>query len=107
METFPKNVEIAVHSFLKKCPAYLFLLFLSCGPFPNDPGRTLEKITNGILKVGYSENIPWVYKTDHGAGGLEAQMITDFAAKYNAQVEWVNSSEEKLFEKLEKRKLTL
>lgn len=107
METFPKNVEIEVHSFKKMYSVFVLILVLSCGPFPNDPDTTLEKITNGTLKVGYSENIPWVFKTDQGADGLEARIIKDFAFKYNARIEWLNGTEEKLFEKLERKEIDI
>jgi membrane-bound lytic murein transglycosylase MltF len=107
VETFPKNVEIEVHSFMKKYPVFLFVLLLSCGNFPDDPDKTLEKITNGTLKVGYSENTPWVFKNNHEAGGIEALLIKDFAFNYNANIEWINGSEEKLIQKLENKEIDI
>lgn len=85
----------------------LFLGLISCVQFPNDPQNTLDKATNGVLKVGFSENKPWVVKEADSANGIEPEMIRKFAQQINARIQWVNGSEQELFEKLEKRELDM
>lgn len=85
----------------------VLLLLISCENFPKDPDKTLANIRNGILKVGYSENPPWVIKTPDGPTGTEAELIKSFAQELPARIQWHNDSEEDLFEQLEKRELHL
>lgn len=82
-----------------------FFVLFSCTDFPADPKNTLNDVTNGVLKVGYSENKPWVFKTQNGVEGIEAEMIKNFADSLHAKIEWINGTEEILFEMLEKNEL--
>ncbi|MDX5346330.1 MAG: transporter substrate-binding domain-containing protein [Hymenobacteraceae bacterium] len=82
------------------------LIFLqSCDNFPKDPEDTLNKVTNGTLKIGYSENPPWVVKTAGAPTGVEPDLLKAFAQSINAEIEWTNDTEQNLFEDLEKEKL--
>ena len=85
----------------------LWVLVMGCESYPRDPDNTLEKIRNGKLVVGYTENPPWVVKTAGEPTGIEAELVKDFARSLHAQVVWQNDSEQDLFEKLEKKKLHL
>jgi len=93
-----------------KQPGFLFILLLclyGCENFPKDPEKTLTKVKNGTLVVGYSENPPWVVKTDSIPSGIEPELIQAFAKTLNAQVDWRNDTEQNLVEDLEKRKVHL
>jgi len=85
----------------------LLSALLSCDTFPKDPDNTLEKVRNGQLLVGYSENPPWVIKSKPAPTGLEAELIKTFARDLQANIVWQNDTEEDLFEKLEKKELHL
>ena len=82
-------------------------LLVGCDNFPKDPDKTLEKVRNGTLLVGYSENPPWVVKTAAVPSGIEAELVKEFAHQLNAKIQWQNDTEQDLFEKLEKRELHL
>ncbi|MDQ4140327.1 MAG: transporter substrate-binding domain-containing protein [Bacteroidota bacterium] len=88
---------------------FLFIFFLTsaCDNFPRDPDKTLDKIKNGTLVVGYTENPPWVIKSKTHPTGLEANLVQEFAKQQGAKIIWVNDTEQDLFEQLEKRKLDL
>lgn len=85
----------------------LLMLATGCDNFPKDPDKTLEKINKGTLRVGYSENAPWVIKTAKEPSGLEADLVRGFAKEQNARIVWVNDTEQDLFQKLEKKELHL
>lgn len=85
----------------------LAFLTLGCDSFPKDPDKTLEKINNGQMIVGYTENRPWVIKTSREPAGHEADLIRKFALAHQATIVWQNDTEQDLFEKLEKKKLHL
>ncbi len=80
---------------------------LGCDSFPKDPRRTLERVRNGTLRVGYSESRPWVTKNGDAPGGTEAELVKQFAQSLNARIEWHNYTEQNLFERLEKNELHL
>ncbi|RNI21772.1 transporter substrate-binding domain-containing protein [Rufibacter latericius] len=86
---------------------FLFSLTFGCQDFPKDPEKTLEQVTNGTLKVGYSENPPWVVKGPQGPTGIEADLVKAFAKSLNATIEWQNDTEQNLMERLEKNELHL
>jgi len=94
-----------------KCYPRLLILFLgisgACDNYPKDPEKTLEKITNSTLVVGYSANPPWVVPTDSIPTGLEPDLVRDFAKSRNAKIEWKNDTEQNLFEDLEQHKVHL
>jgi hypothetical protein len=52
---------------------YFFIVHASvgCTEYPKDPNNTLDKITNGTMVVGFSENAPWVIKTTGEPEGIE------------------------------------
>ncbi|MDQ3292584.1 MAG: transporter substrate-binding domain-containing protein [Bacteroidota bacterium] len=85
----------------------MVLLTSACDNFPKDPDKTLTKIKNGTLLVGYTENPPWVIKTQTEPSGAEAQLVKKFAKTQGAEIKWVNDTEQDLFQKLEKRELHL
>ena len=88
--------------------ASLLLLF-SCDQYPKDPEKTLEKVKNNVLLVGYAENPPWVIEraedTTHSVDGIEVQLIEEFASRQNASIQWIRNPENELFRSLIDRKL--
>jgi polar amino acid transport system substrate-binding protein len=92
----------------KHCLLFLLLAGLTaCDSYPKDPDNTLEKIRNGKLRVGYSENPPWVVKTAGAPTGIEPKLITAFAKTQQARIEWVHDSEQDLIALLKKKELHL
>ncbi|MBD0259791.1 MAG: transporter substrate-binding domain-containing protein [Cytophagales bacterium] len=82
-------------------------LALGCDSFPKDPRHTLDQVRNGTLRVGYSENRPWVTKSGNAPGGTEAELVRQFAQSLHAKIEWHNDTEQNLFERLEKNEIHL
>lgn len=85
----------------------LMSLVTGCGAqVPADPYSTLDRVQNGVLRVGVSENEPWV--AVHEAGpptGTEPSLITSFADQLGATVEWIDGSEAELVEALDQGEL--
>lgn len=77
---------------------------------PSDPDGTLDRVTDGTLRVGVSPNPPW---TDLPGGpdadpeGSEVDLVEGFAASIGADVEWVPGGEEDLIGRLERGELDL
>lgn len=79
----------------------------SCG-LPKDSEGTTERILGSrVLRVGVSENSPWVDGSGPEPGGIEPELIRNFAKSLGARVEWVRNGETPLLEALEERKLDL
>ena len=92
---------------MKKNGLLLLLLtgLLACDTFPKDPDKTLIQVRTGSLRVGYSDNPPWVVKTAGVPNGIEPGLIKAFAQAQDIRIEWVNDSEQDLMEQLAKREL--
>jgi len=78
--------------------------------FPADPDGTLDRISGGTLRVGISHQPPWTDTTGDGnseqdPGGIEAQLINDYAESIDADVEWHAGGEEQLIKLLSEREL--
>ncbi|MBG6239424.1 ABC-type amino acid transport substrate-binding protein [Mycetocola sp. CAN_C7] len=70
--------------------------------FPADPDGTLDRVSGGTLRVGIAPNGDWTDMTDDGeASGIEVSLIEDFAETIDADIAWVEGSEEALFTRLE------
>jgi polar amino acid transport system substrate-binding protein len=84
------------------------LLTAACGSIPADPEDTLERVTDGVLRVGVSPNPPHTDVRDtpepHGS---EVALIRDFAATLPAEIEWTVGGEEMLIIGLEEGDLDL
>jgi polar amino acid transport system substrate-binding protein len=67
--------------------------------YPRDPEETLDRVEGGTMYVGVIEEEPWV-KLDRGKepGGVEPELIRQFAAELDAEIEWVDGSEAELVE---------
>lgn len=89
--------------------AVLAILLTGCGmQFPADPHGTLARVQDGVMRVGVTENAPWVQLDDEGApSGTEPALIAEFAAQYNADVEWTAGSEATLLDALDRGELDM
>jgi polar amino acid transport system substrate-binding protein len=64
---------------------------------PQDPDGTLDRVTGGSVRVGVTEADPWVL-LDEGepSGGVEVELVRRVARDLDAEIEWVDGSEEEL-----------
>ncbi|MGM1030457.1 MAG: transporter substrate-binding domain-containing protein [Actinomycetota bacterium] len=78
------------------------ILLVGCAGIPADPDGTLDRVRGGTLRVGVTENAPWVDLTGSGEpSGTEPTLILEFAERQGATVEWTAGSEATLAEALE------
>jgi ABC-type amino acid transport substrate-binding protein len=85
--------------------ALLSVLSAACG-IPKDPEGTSERIASTHeLRVGVTDNPPWVSATRGEPGGIEAQLVREFAESLQAHVLWTSGSESMLVEALKRREL--
>ena len=71
------------------------------------PKGTLDRVRGGILRVGITYADPWVSRVGAEPTGVEVELVEAFARDLGSRVEWVQGSEEQLFEKLELGELDL
>ena len=99
-----------LNNFSKAALAVLLLLLMcSCGlRVPADPEGTLDRISDGTLRVGVSHNPPWTaVQTGQDPAGQEADLVRQFAADHGATIEWTAAGEESLMGRLERGELDL
>lgn len=75
-----------------------------CG-VPDDPGGTLERVRGGTMRVGVSQNEPWVRLGGRAPRGIEPALLGRFARSLGARVEWVEGSESELMAALHEGEL--
>jgi polar amino acid transport system substrate-binding protein len=64
---------------------------------PQDPKGTLDRVENGVMRVGVVEADPWVELAGtEPSGGVEVELARAFARKAGARIEWIDGSEEEL-----------
>lgn len=78
----------------------------ACG-LPRDPESTLSRVIGGTMRVGVSENDPWVVFGPEGPSGVEVEIVELFAEELEAEVEWVEGSTEDLAAAVHVRELDL
>lgn len=93
---------------MRRGSAVLFLVMLlaaACG-LPRDTSSTLADVRGGVLKVGVTENPPWVTVPDNGPpSGAEVELVARLAADLGARVEWYPGTESSLMAALKDRVL--
>jgi polar amino acid transport system substrate-binding protein len=77
-----------------------------CG-IPRDPESTLDRVRGGTLRAGITASEPWTTLEGGRPGGVEVQLVEQFAHELGAKVEWVDGSEAELIGALEVRELDL
>lgn len=87
--------------------AAVMLLATGClGTVPADAQGTLERATGGVLRVGVSQNPPYTEVGPDGAvSGSEVDLITEYAASIDAEIDWVPGAESILAEAMGAGKL--
>ena len=84
------------------------LTLSGCGvSMPTDPNGTLDRVTDGQLRVGISPNGELTTVDDGQYGGSEAELVKRFADTLGAQIEWTAGSEEPLVRGFEHDSLDL
>jgi polar amino acid transport system substrate-binding protein len=81
--------------------------FLNNFRFPRDAEDSLDKIQNNSIRVGFTNATPWVWPSGDSASGIEAEIVTEFAKSLNAKVEWVEGTEEQLYDALKKDEIDM
>ena len=75
---------------------------------PQDPDGTLDIVRDGTMRVGVTESDPWVDLADpDDPRGVEPELIRRFAERLNAEIEWIDGSEEELMGALKEGQLDL
>jgi len=75
---------------------------------PSDPDGTLERVRDATMRVGVTQSDPWVDLADpDDPRGVEPELVRRFAARLNAEVEWIDGSEEELMGALKEGQLDL
>jgi polar amino acid transport system substrate-binding protein len=69
--------------------------------YPRDVEGTLDRVEDGTMRVGVSDNEPWVNLDGREPSGVEPTIVRRFAGRLNADVHWVQGDSEQLVEALE------
>jgi polar amino acid transport system substrate-binding protein len=91
---------------VKTVAVALALILAGCG-IPRDPEGTLERVDAGVMRVGVTEAPPWVELGTQEPDGIEVRLVEQLAEELDADIEWVEGSEQELFGALKERDLDL
>jgi polar amino acid transport system substrate-binding protein len=82
--------------------ASLLLSTAACDSLPKDQKGTMERIrSTGEIRVGLSEQDPFVTTRDGEPAGVEVEILKRFAESLNARPVWSYGGEERLIKSLE------
>lgn len=81
---------------LRLCSIALPLL-AGCASVPIDPEGTLDRIRDGTLMVGITESEPWTVLSGTEPSGVEVEIVKQLADEIDAEIVWIEGSEEQLF----------
>src|SRR3712207_2547513 len=85
----------------------LVIAAVACG-IPRDPDGTLERISDGTIRVGVAHAEPWAIVDDGGIPrGVEVSLVERLAGTIGAEVRWTDGSEQELLTALEEGELDL
>ena len=90
-----------------KTLAVVLTFFLAACGIPRDPEGTLARVSGGVMRVGVTDAPPWVELGDTAPDGIEVRLVEQFAEEIEAEIEWVEGSEQELFGALRFRELDL
>jgi polar amino acid transport system substrate-binding protein len=81
------------------------VLLAACGA-PKDPESTTERVrASHVLRIGVTENPPWIEFHGADVSGRDAGLVQAFARTLGATVQWDRGSESTLLNRLKERKL--
>jgi polar amino acid transport system substrate-binding protein len=75
--------------------------------WPRDAAGTLNDVREGTLRVGVTDNPPWVVLENGAPAGAEVRLVEALAEDLGADVEWVEGADAELMEALHGRSLHL
>jgi polar amino acid transport system substrate-binding protein len=85
----------------------LIAIALAGCDLPRDPEQTLDRVRGGILRVGVTENEPWVVLDSTEPAGVEVEIVHSLADSLNADVEWKEGNVDELAAAIHMRELDL
>jgi polar amino acid transport system substrate-binding protein len=94
------------HEPVKRLVILLAITLAACG-VPRDPEATLARVSGGVMRVGVTDAPPWVELGDTAPDGIEVRLVEQFAEELDAEIEWVEGSEQELFGALKFKELDL
>jgi polar amino acid transport system substrate-binding protein len=77
------------------------LTCVGCASPPIDPEGTLERVRGGTIRAGITDNPPWTIVGDVEMSGVEVDLLEGLAEEIDAEIDWLDGSEEELFGALE------
>ncbi len=92
---------------VRRAPWLLGIILLGGCDLPRDPEGTLARVRQGVMRVGWSANSPWVESGGEVPAGTEADLVRAFARSLDARIEWRRDGEQELLADLEKYELDL
>lgn len=88
--------------------ALILPLFVAGCGLPHDPEKTSERIAaTHELRVGVTDNPPWVKAQSAEPSGIEADLVRDFGRRLGAKVLWSRGSETMLMQSLKHHELDI
>jgi polar amino acid transport system substrate-binding protein len=82
------------------------LAFAACD-LPRDPEKTLDRVMDGVVRVGVTESPPWVVLGSGEPGGVEVEVVRLLADQLDATIEWTEGSTDDLAAAVYTRELDL
>ena len=77
-----------------------------CGPYPRDADDLSTQAAQHAMRVGASDDPPWVVVGDDGSvSGPEAELVQRFADAHGYRVEWKPGGHDALMRELERARL--
>lgn len=64
--------------------------------YPRDVEGTLDRVQGGTMRVGVVDDPPWVILGPGEPRGVEPELIRQFAAENDAEIEWVEGTVDEL-----------
>jgi polar amino acid transport system substrate-binding protein len=77
------------------------LICVGCASPPIDPEATLQRVRGGTIRAGITDNPPWTIVREVEMSGVEVDLLEGLAEDTDADIEWVDGSEEELLGALE------
>lgn len=82
-------------------------LFLTACDMPLDPENTFDRASQNVIRIGLTEQSPWIIIKDKQYSGTEVQLVEAFGQQLGARIDWHEGSESVLLEALERYELDM